>query len=324
MKGLAWFSRQIPNEGFSDVSEGRVGETEIPHSDQWINPQEDKKSNYRPDKFNRKQVIAGKNHSRGTSKILIEEIYQTREYALNPTQHNATYENGRFVFAYPHAWQNSNSVNKMVAVRRIETKPRDYNIKFTFGVAWNGDMIEKEIACAIPSNYSIQEALSAISMQLRKAYDKDDLTKGGLIFNLEYFPYGFTVVIQVYDIDGITLHDFTIESDNDGFLMLMNYPLEDKKEIYDTLFETMVFNNVRPRKEGDVFLHASFVSNSTAGYLGRGGEFYPKPSKMYSDDTQSYFFIETSLDGYNRIPLPHENIILELAFVIDSESYQSP
>jgi hypothetical protein len=71
----------------------------------------------------------------------------------------------------------------------------------------------------------------------------------------------------------------------------------------------------------DIFLHASFVSNSTSGYLGRGGEFYPKPSKIYPDDGQSFFYIETSLDGHNRVALPYDNFILELSFIIDSDNF---
>jgi hypothetical protein len=88
-------------------------------------------------------------------------------------------------------------------------------------------------------------------------------------------------------------------------------------------FETMpTFTNVWDRKT--LFLHASFVSDTTAGYLGRGEEFYPKPNKMYRHGNFPDFIIETSLDGYHKIPMPYENWILELALILDADDYQSP
>jgi hypothetical protein len=83
-----------------------------------------------------------------------------------------------------------------------------------------------------------------------------------------------------------------------------------------------IFENVWDRKT--LFLHASFVTNTTSGYLGRGGEFYPKPSKMYRHDNRPDFFVETSLDGYHPVKLPYENWILELSCILDADDYQSP
>jgi hypothetical protein len=98
MNGLAWFAQQVPSEGFSDIGEGRVGEKEIPHSDQWIRSEDDRRVNYRPDQFNRKQVLKGKNRRTETT-VMIEEIYQSDECEINKEMHNATYENRRFVYA---------------------------------------------------------------------------------------------------------------------------------------------------------------------------------------------------------------------------------
>jgi hypothetical protein len=145
-----------------------------------------------------------------------------------------------------------------------------------------------------------------------------------LIFDLKYDPDKFQVKFRIYDEDDVSTDVKWLISrldNNDDFLMLLNYPLENS--FYDIEHDTVVFNNVRDRERQDVFLHASFVSNSSSGYLGRNGEFYPKPSKMYPDDGQSLFFIETSLDGFNRVNLPHENIIFELTFIIDADNYQS-
>jgi hypothetical protein len=321
-KGLAWFAKQVPTEGFSDISEGRVAEKEIPHSDQWISPPETKSDTYRPDRFNRKSVIKNRNKG-GFETTLIEELYQANEYVANKAPHGATYEQGRYVFRYPAAFQNSSSVNKRIAVRRIETRPRDYFLDFTITVKHNTteEYEDFPIKLMIPSHYSIQEAGSAIKAcfdtHIDKAYNLNTIW-------CTYLPDTHTVEFGVTDQQRAE-QNFTIKKGfGDDILKLFNFPLERAAEFYTDQTKLFIFNNVRSRQTGDIFLHASFVSNSTAGYLGRDPEFYSKPSKMYADDGQNFFYIETSLDGYNKINLPYENFILELVYIIDSDNYDSP
>jgi hypothetical protein len=114
-------------------------------------------------------------------------------------------------------------------------------------------------------------------------------------------------------------HPFLIGADDD-FWRLMN--AEAPEGLASEFGFQHVFKNVWDRKT--LFLHASFVTDTTAGYLGRGGEFYPKPSKMYRHGNYSDFFIETSLDGYHKVPLPYENWIIELSLILDADEYQSP
>jgi hypothetical protein len=322
--GLAWFATQVPTEGFSDVNEGRVGETEIPHSDQWVVPPEKDSGKYRPDKFNRKHVIKNNNKTDGMSKTLIEEIYQGSEYSDNKSPHNATYESGRYVFQYPSSWQSSNSINKMIAVRRIDTTPRGFFLDFDIQLKFPSEQEEDPwhvtpISVQIPATYSLQEALSTVKITFDRFREKGD----DYYMVFYYTPNSHRTVLGF---NGPKKWKITPRSEtNDDLLKLLNYPLEKKSEFYDHEFTmSFAFRNVRPRENRDIFLHASFVSNSTSGYLGRHGEFYPKPSKIYPDDGQSFFFIETSLDGHNRVALPNENFILELTFIIDGQNYQSP
>jgi hypothetical protein len=324
---LSWFARQVPTEGFSDVNEGRVGETEIPHSDQWVNPPEKDSGKYRPDKFNLKHVLKNINKSAGITKTLIEEIYQGNEYLTNKSAHGATYENGRHVYQYPSSWQNSNSVNKMIAVRRIETKPRDFLFDFSFTVWLSGENPETDpghivpINVQIPAGYNIYQALSTIKTSFEREKPAE---LAAVVMVFSYNEAQSLVALQILRAMSWKINS---ASDNDQLLMLLNVPLENKQAFYATLTQTnqkRLFKNVRPRESRDIFLHASFVSNSTSGYLGRGGEFYPKPSKIYADDGQSFFYIELSFDGHSRCELPYENFILELAFITDSDNYQSP
>jgi hypothetical protein len=269
-------------------------------------------------------VIKNRNKG-GFATTLIEELYQANEHVANKAPHGATYEQGRYVFRYPAAFQNSNSVNKRVAVRRIETKPRDYILIFKITVEHNTLANAAKtfaIGVTIPSHYTIQEASSTIKVYFDTHVDKN--------YNLN--TIWCTYIAEEHRVEfGVTDHDvqprpFIIESGfGDDILKLFNFPLERAAEFYNVQ-HTLPFNfpNVRSRQTGDIYLHASFVSNSTAGYLGRDPEFYSKPSKMYADDGQNFFYIETSLDGYNKINLPYENFILELVYIIDSDNYDSP
>jgi hypothetical protein len=149
---------------------------------------------------------------------------------------------------------------------------------------------------------------------------------------LNYQPEDNLIVLNITDRDLTTQRSYVLRqlpfAGGLDILKLFNFPISRAAEFFDLVGVPhngpFLFPNVRSRQTGDIFLHASFVSNSTAGYLGRDPEFYTKPSKMYPDDGQNFFYIETSLDGYNRISLPYENFIVELTYIIDADDYQSP
>jgi hypothetical protein len=86
-------------------------------------------------------------------------------------------------------------------------------------------------------------------------------------------------------------------------------------------FKTMhVFHNVWDRR--DLFIHGSFVTSSAQGYLGRHGEFYTQPNKIYyTDFPTKQFYLEVSFDGFRPVELPYENFIVELIFLIDEEEH---
>jgi hypothetical protein len=73
-----------------------------------------------------------------------------------------------------------------------------------------------------------------------------------------------------------------------------------------------------------LFVHASFVNGTSFNYLGRSGEFYPKPSKMYRfGGSSQQFYFELSLDG--RPPVNHVlgNFCIDLAFIYHDKDYQA-
>jgi hypothetical protein len=157
----------------------------------------------------------------------------------------------------------------------------------------------------------------ALSRKVGWGSDEDEHYKGLQLQAV--YEYPFTVNFSMYHptVAGIRLK---ITSEDVDFWWMLNQSLPDS---HSTDFAGRhVFPNVWDRKT--LFLHASFVTDTTAGYLGRGGEFYPKPSKMYRHGNWNDFFVEVSLDGYHKVPMLYENWILELVLILDADEYQSP
>jgi hypothetical protein len=169
----------------------------------------------------------------------------------------------------------------------------------------------------IPTSYSLQEALSAIGVHWKGL--------AGNTTTLQFTYDGRTVEMSMFDTSNNPLvfeikdpKDVGHDHETDAFFQMLN--VEGAPTFSDyTLKSSYTFRNVWNRK--DLFLHASFVSNTTAGYLGRSGEFYPKPSKIYPLTDETNFTIELSFDGHNKTTLHHENFMLELCFILDTDSY---
>jgi hypothetical protein len=136
--------------------------------------------------------------------------------------------------------------------------------------------------------------------------------KTGKAFNWKYWPSTHVVWLLGPEDDDFR---FVISTDDEFYEMLNNPPRGE-----DSFDRTKEFRNVWDRK--DLFIHANFVTSSAQGYLGRHGEFYTQPNKIYyTDFPTKQFYVEVSFDGFRPVELPYENFILELIFLIDEEDH---
>jgi hypothetical protein len=304
---LAWFSRQIPTEGFSDINQGRIAEGEIPHSDQWIDGIGKSDGSYKPDEFNIKNVLKDRN-GRGISKIIVEEIYQSREYRMEAGVglHNAAYLDGRFIYESPANWINANTVNRTIALRRCDTTPREYN----FGIRFLLNALGPYYAfVSITSDFTTEDAMTYICKRMHRAAGRPN----------------FIELTGSY-IDGAAMieaqwpNTITIQAADPQFWGLLNVEPARRPAYLNNAQTVFNFPNVWNRH--DLFIHASFVNNTAGGFLSRGDEFYTSPSKQYKVEYPiSTFYFETTTDGFHKIALPYENFIVELSFLIDVEDY---
>jgi hypothetical protein len=275
----------------------------------------------------------------------MEEIYQSRECNFPPEDqgknaHNAYFNNGAYNFNFPDSWYNTPALNKAVGLRRIDTRPRAYDIRFKAivgrrkGDGAYDESVYLDLIIHIRSDQNIEEALSTITLKInqqirtrtQKLADKDDWVEAHFTYDHETFK---CAIVWDYMFD-FSEYNFKVSSVEVGpeFSQLMNI-----KPLIPTLPPLVIaapgfggaewdFLNVWDREI--LFIHASFVTYTSRQYLGRGREFYFKPSKIYYfGNSSQQFNLWVSFNGIDKANLYYENFIIELALLLDSKHYQS-
>ena len=66
------------------------------------------------------------------------------------------------------------------------------------------------------------------------------------------------------------------------------------------------------------------MNGTSFQFLGRNGEFYPKPSKMYRFNGNSPdFYFELSYDGIHPVKSRFARFIVQLAFIYNDADYMA-
>ena len=269
-----------------------------------------------------------------------------------------TDDNGYYHFLFPSLWYTSVCNNKAIGLRRIETRAKAKNIQFTFKyerVLTSGPVVRGSSRFNLhflPTD-DIETIMSTMCYYINNFIKSDLKSKSHpeYAFTLQYWYDSATNKAQFYDVlsdiseDGLSLDwtdatvDFTFHWVNKDFLSTFNdkpetdwasykhkqissdfFEEEDDETIYNVTYYE--FENVWNRKF--CFIHASFVTGTSFQYLGRSGDFYPKPSKMYQFTGNSTdFTLAVSYDG--RVPVKTDEIdfIVELAYIYTTGEYMA-
>ena len=171
-------------------------------------------------------------------------------------------------------------------------------------------------------------------------------------FNIQYWYDHITHKAQFYDIlwhrdeSGNPLDwtdatvDFTFHWVNPDFCSTFNVAQDRDWESYkhkqissdflddddedETIYNLTYYEMENVWNRQFCFIHASFVTGTSFQYLGRSGDFYPKPSKMYQFTGNSTdFTLAVSYDG--RTPQYTDEIvfIVELAYIYTTGEYMA-
>ena len=298
-------------------------------------------------------IMSGK-PSKGINKYMLEEVYfsesckvgdEYRTDAGNNPQ-NARFVDGKYYFNFPDLWYNNMSNNKAIALRKIDLTTNTLNLEFKVhvirqsasgGAAGNKSYIMKHTVRPNESTFSI---LTDICRKLTIVFAKkirgsiwSSVPEKTVKFKPNYDYKTSRATIQIerdYDNSEGETHYFgwyisDFNEDAKHFFNIIQNPINYRLPT-NTADGTMThtFNHIWNREF--LFVHASFVNGTSFNYLGRSGEFYPKPSKMYRfGGSSQQFYFELSFDGRNPIRGDERfgEFCIDLAFIYHDKDYQA-
>ena len=286
--------------------------------------------------------------TRGESKYMLEEIYfsdlcgdiENKDangeiIGINPQK--AWFDNGKYRFQFPSLWYQSTCNNKAIGLRSIELVPDSvsFGISVTF-YRRNTEQSEYEqvgrifyVQQQFLPNTTLMEIMSSVVQAIRTEKSRNSDLKN-LPFNVLWM-YNYKTSQAEF-----LIHAGGQVTDPEKYVMNFAVDVVDERvsqcgfyECFNTTEEYMKtpkrrfeFNNVWNRK--DIFVHASFVNGTSFQFLGKNGEFYTKPSKMYRFNGNSPdFYFELSYDGIHPQKHKFARFIVQLAFIYNDADYMA-
>ena len=295
------------------------------------------------------KIISGK-PDRGINKYMLEEVYFSdscfNQGKYNPQQ--ARFEDGRYYFNFPDLWYNTLSNHKVVALRKLDIHAPSANISCDVKLKRYKQGASGQFAsrtCRVALTITPGTSMVSILGQICREANKEFSTSGHLKWTPE--PEYTVLLDYYYDYDandailGIVRSNaaaaepdkyyFAVEFSNFnsdfGNIINTDYIAYDTPALKDPTNDadgTKVYHFQETWNREFCFVHASFVNGTSFNYLGRSGEFYPKPSKMYRfGGSSQQFYFELSYDGRTPIRKPLGKFCIDLAFIYHDKEYQA-
>jgi hypothetical protein len=325
----------------NDINQGREGAKDVPESDQWDDHMKmpNIPKGWRAHNYHKKQVMTGYN-GRGVAREIQDELFMSRQcknvdpnHPTCPNPHDGHKEGTRWSFHFPANFHGQTAVNKAIALRRINCSPRNYDFDLGFWITRNADHANLQTLTyfTITSKMDIYEAIGLIVYKTNEriadfmkqhadpnwprmagGYNSDT---GSVFFHFQ--PTGAAGAAQFT----IVLHGAT----DDGFFNLMNCApgvVHWSDPVMLPQIIKLTYPNVWNRQ--DLYFHGSFVNHTAFNYLGKAGDFYMEPNKLFkADNSTQEFFLEVSLDGMTPVDLPYEDFEVELSLIVDTMDVMS-
>jgi hypothetical protein len=317
----------------NDINQGREGARDVPESDQWDDTFRMPKipKAWMPENYHKMMVMKEEN-GRGVAREIQDELFLTRQCKGGcPNPHDGIVQGSRYSFNFPANWYGQPAVNKAVALRRIDVSPKSYVFALRFKITRNSDnkVIQPHVFINISPNQTIWEILGVLAFKLTErikimgdaiggnwiqsiaAYNDDTNTA-----TLAFLP---VTAAAKFKCELVNLAEPDRVNPQAGFFRLMN--VRDPTP-YFAVIDTWDFTNVWNRR--DLYILASFVNHTAFNYLGKGGDFYMQPNKMYNAESIGQtFYLQVSFDGMTPVELPFEDFDVELSLVVDTKTVQS-
>ena len=296
-----------------------------------------------------KDIVNG-TERRGINKYMLEEVYfssvcedsNTAKY--NPQ--NAHYEDGRYYFDFPDLWYNHLSHNKAIGLRRIDLNPDPLNIEFKLllkrvsigGVGSKAKPCELSLTVRpTTSTISILEDICRKATQFYSSVGTGKFSSHSektcrFVPKYQYAnSTGVIEAIRSYTIDEgsteshrFSMRIYDLNADAMKFFGVKESAIPGYADETSGADGTMSYSLPGMWNREFLFVHASFVNGTSFNYLGRSGEFYPKPSKMYKfAGGSNRFYFELSYDGRTPIRDKVADFCIDLAYIYYDKNYNA-
>ena len=268
-------------------------------------------------------MISEKQFNKTATTDAFDEIYTNFDVSTISNEYLA---DSGYPFDFPTRWLNDPSMNKRIAIRRLDVIPSSHSFALslsssdpvgTFG------LFTKTANINITEYDNLIKALSYICDSL-SVYDE---TKGEFDRRLVY-EYNEKENRLKLRMDGIyiktrtplkfnlTNNEGMNDSDIVEFLEFLNQPINN--EMINYMKETTtekVFDNVWSRDR--LYIHASF-STSRRKYIGKRGDFYQNMNLLYPlPSNESIFHVFFTSDGKKTILIRYCNFDIQLCFIVN-------
>ena len=264
-----------------------------------------------------------------------DEIYTNFDLSVDETY---TAQQG-VPFDYPTRWLNDPSMNKRIAIRRLDITPSSHTFRLrvrahvneTYHVTTTdvlGDpqteektmeWYEKSIDVTITEYDNLNKVLDYIVRS--SAYDLGDEHLSGML-EYSYSNSDNTLTLAFINSKAEEV-DFQLLSTTDDdnielyeFLSFLNQPTTREAFVYcKGIHEFKVFNEVWNRDR--MHFHASF-STSRRKFIGKRGDFYHNLTLLYPPPTnESSFYIRFTSNGMKNILLRYCEFDIQLCFIVN-------
>ena len=229
--------------------------------------------------------------------------------------------NSGYPFDYPTKWLNDPSMNKRIAIRRLDVLPSSHsftlNVRATVTDYDDNDKEFYAFAIAHTIDVTYEDSLIKVLNHLCSEFSYYSQNKyNGLKF--EYDVNENKLEFKFLNSQGEEC-PFTITGERyelDDFLRFLNQPLtQENREILMNESEVKTFHEVWSRDR--LYFHASF-STSRRKFIGKQGDFYQNLTLLYPSPTnESTFYIRFTSNGVKNILIRHCEFDIQLCFIVN-------
>lgn len=268
-----------------------------------------------------------------------DEIYTNFDFSTDGNTYDA--QQG-YPFDYPTRWLNDPSMNKRIAIRRLDVTPSTHSfririraeVKETYHETYtdaldqtqtlerNMEWYENTVDVTVTEHDNLNKVLDFITRSFEYELG-DEKKKGGLDY--DYDNRTNQLVFKFYNskLEKVNFHILSLTNEPDDllelydFLKFLNQSDEDD-DAYDmctTISTVKTFNEVWNRDR--LHFHASF-STSRRKFIGKRGDFYQTLTLLYPPPTnESSFYIRFTSNGMKNILLRHCEFDVQLCYIVN-------